>query len=85
MSSMFLIEAAYLKKPVMSILIGLRKENPFVLDRIGYLKSIKTYEGLKSNLIDFFQNKSAPLMDLNLKHGSIDFIIKYLEENHCQN
>ena len=50
MSSMFLIEAVVIGKPVISITIGLNRENPFVLDRIGVLKSVYKTEELQEAL-----------------------------------
>lgn len=50
MSSMFLIEAVVIGKPVISIAIGLNRENPFVLDRIGVLKSVYSTEELQEKL-----------------------------------
>jgi hypothetical protein len=49
-SSMFLIEAVVIGKPVISIAIGLNRENPFVLDRIGVLKSVYSTEELQEKL-----------------------------------
>ena len=59
MSSMFLLEAAICRKPIVSIMIGLKRKNPFVLDEIGICKSILSegdlYEQLRqiSNHEDF--------------------------------
>ena len=50
MSSMFLIEAVVVGKPVLSVVIGLNRENPFILDRIGLLKSVLTKEELEDGL-----------------------------------
>ena len=48
MSSMFLLEAVICEVSVLSIQIGLKRENPFVLDKIGVLKSSLT----KAELFD---------------------------------
>jgi hypothetical protein len=52
MSSMFLIESFIMKKPVVSIQIGLNRKNPFVLDRMGALKSVLTQNELRRSLED---------------------------------
>ena len=77
MSSMFLIEAVVIGKPVISITIGLNRENPFVLDRIGVLKSVYSSEDLQEKLrlimiknafvkpkIDLIKNPVERTMDL---------------------
>jgi hypothetical protein len=50
MSSMFLIESVILGKPTLSILIGLNRENPFILDRRGIMRSILTESDLHEQL-----------------------------------
>jgi len=50
MFSMFLIESVILCKPILSIQIGLNQKNPFVLSKIGVLKSILNREDLISEL-----------------------------------
>lgn len=51
MSSMFLLEAVICEKPIVSIEIGLCRENPFVLDRIGICHSVLTEEELSFRLM----------------------------------
>lgn len=50
MSSMFLLEAVICEVPVISIQIGLIRENPFILDKIGILKSVLTKNELYDEL-----------------------------------
>lgn len=57
MQSMFLVEAALVGKQIISLQIGLKKENPFILDRIGIVESILDYETFKQELLDFFSDK----------------------------
>lgn len=52
MSSMFLLEAMICQREVLSIEIGLKRENPFVLDQVGICKSILTEEALYKDLKD---------------------------------
>lgn len=57
MSSMFLLESIICGKPVLSIEIGLKRENPFVLDRIGSCKSILSEKELLENLVHVYEHK----------------------------
>ena len=57
MQSMFLVEAALVGKQIISLQIGLKKENPFILDRIGIVESILDYETFKRELLAFFSDK----------------------------
>lgn len=50
MSSMFLLEAVICGKQVLSIMIGLKRENPFVLDKIGQCKSILSEAKLQEKI-----------------------------------
>ncbi len=54
MSSMFLLESMICERPVLSIMIGLKKENPFVLDMTGQCKSILSEEELLEHLLQLF-------------------------------
>lgn len=57
MSSMFLLESMICGKPVLSIEIGLKRENPFVLDKMGYCRSILSEEELLDKLKQAFSRK----------------------------
>jgi hypothetical protein len=61
MSSMFLLESAFLDTPTISIQIGLKTESLFVLDRSGVLKSVfdkaTLVKSLQLALIDRKHNK----------------------------
>jgi hypothetical protein len=46
MSSMLLLEAVIMKIPVLSIQIGLRRTNPFILDRLSPRSAITTHRAL---------------------------------------
>lgn len=52
MSSMFLIEAALLRKPFASVQIGLSREDPFILSRQGIAKAVLSKEELVALLKD---------------------------------
>lgn len=59
MSSMFLLESVICGKTVLSIEIGLKRENPFVLDRTGHCKSILSEEQLLDHLKLIFSHKGS--------------------------
>lgn len=72
MSSMFLLESIICGKQVLSIAIGLKGENPFVLDRMGQCKSILSEEELVDKLKQIFLRKED-LAAINTRGGVCDF------------
>lgn len=82
MSSMFLLEAVNLGKTVASVQIGLKRDNPFILDKIGKLKTITNIEDLKKYFEKIDQTQTK--IDFEIHRGSIIRIIDCLEENSCQ-
>jgi hypothetical protein len=78
MSSMFLIEAVVIGKPVISITIGLNRENPFVLDRIGVLKSVHCTEELQEKLRLIMINNTFVRPELNLIKNPVERTIELL-------
>ena len=85
MSSMFLIEATILGKPILSIQIGLNKNNPFVLDRKGITKSILDNESLKNNMKKIILENKLPICEFGIVKNSIEIIIKNMEKYLCRN
>lgn len=78
MSSIFLIEAVIFKKPVISIQIGLNRENPFILDRIGVLKSIIDRTTLEKKLgNNNFLNYNYEIIS-NASNNILNLVEKYL-------
>lgn len=59
MSSMLLLEAVLMEKPVVSVQIGLNQVDPFMLSRRKVLPSVFTDEALKSHLESAFCGKTA--------------------------
>lgn len=59
MSSMFLLESTLCGKPVISIQKGLKpeRENPFILEKIGVLKSARTSEQIRTEIRELLQNE----------------------------
>ena len=82
MSSMFLIEAAILKKPIMSIQIGLKGEDPFVLSRIGRTKTVRDQKTLDNELQEFIKSKNFKQYLIKFKYikNSTANIIKIINE-----
>lgn len=57
MSSMFLIEAALIGIPIISLQLNLKKENPFILTRKKVIKTIISGDELYEELESVLQNK----------------------------
>lgn len=89
MSSMLLIESTILGVPIMSVMIGLKKENPFIFDRLGKIKTIISEENLKKSLEKVIFNKDfsdCMIKSNDIKNtGSIRCIINKMEEEMCKN
>ena len=75
MSSMALIEAVILKKDVISIQIGLNKENPFILDVLGILKSIENYSDLYDKFKSVLIDKKSVQCDFKFVQNSIEKVV----------
>lgn len=84
MSSMFLLEAVICEKPILSIEIGLCRENPFVLDKVGISRSILTEEELFLRLtqtIGRLQDKEQiETLEFNFIRDAIGNIASVIEE-----
>ncbi|MGE5396041.1 MAG: hypothetical protein ACM3MK_00745 [Chitinophagales bacterium] len=85
MSSMFLLEAVVIGKPVTSIMIGLQRENPFILDRLGILTSIRTKEDLRKTINSIISLEGFPVIDIRVAEGAADNIVKVVEGYICRN
>lgn len=77
MSSMILLEAIVLGKNVISVQIGLKRKNPFILDKLGINNSIVSKEKLKEKLIDLRKNEEIKV-DINFlkEYFKKEYIIK---------
>ena len=84
MISMILIEACLINKPIISVQIGLNKDDPFYLSQIGVTKTILNRSELADALSDFFDNK---LQGINLQSDicATRNILTVLEDNLWQN
>ncbi len=79
MQSMFLIESAIIGKPILSIQIGLRQDNPFILNKKNIIKEILTKEDLKLYLENFLDGNLV-LPKLDIEYGAVDNVINFMEE-----
>ncbi len=85
MSSMFLIESVLLRKPVISVQIGLKTENPFILDRRGIVKSILDESTLNKELKLFLSANGSPNYAFYVKENPVHNIILEMEKYICPN
>lgn len=83
MSSMFLIESVILGRPVLSIQIGLRREDPFVLARRGITQSIATQEELETRLRNIIVHGEAAIATFEVIRNPVERIITEMEKLLC--
>jgi hypothetical protein len=84
MSSMMLLEAILLGKPALSVQIGLKRENPFILDKRGILTSILDREDLLRSLRTAISGNSMPGSGWQVEAGAIERIIELMEGYICR-
>ncbi|MBP2033804.1 hypothetical protein J2Z42_002511 [Clostridium algifaecis] len=84
MSSMFLIEAAIIGKPIVSMQMGLKRENPFILDKKGILKSVLSEEDLKKRLKNILVEHKIENGSFKVEKGAVGKVIEYMEALICQ-
>ncbi|MFW2501337.1 CDP-glycerol glycerophosphotransferase family protein [Clostridium diolis] len=80
MSSMFLIESAILEKSIISIQIGLSRKNPFILDKIGIVKSILEKKELEEIIQRVILEDEIEKCKFQIQRGAINNIIRFMEE-----
>ena len=87
MSSMFLIEATIIGKPVISILIGLHKdrESPFILDRRGITKSVREESELIKVLNGLIVEGKKAKCSFEYVKNPVSNIVMFMEKYLCQN
>lgn len=85
MSSMFLIESAIIGKPILSIQIGLCRDNPFMLDQIGAVKSVLTRDELDYQLGRFLENKFDAIVQFKTENEPVQKVIDAMESVLCRN
>lgn len=84
MSSMFLIEGAVLGKPIISMQMGLNRDNPFVLDQIGIVKSVLDRKELEEKIQRVILKSETEKCKFEIQNGAINNIINFMEEIICQ-
>lgn len=85
MSSMLLIEAALLNLPIMSIQIGLKREDPFILGRRGIIKTILNETVLQQELKRSIAFKCTGHYNFEIIKDPINKIIGHVEDILCRN
>ena len=85
MSSMFLIESVILGRPVLSIQIALRREDPFVLARRGITRSVANWEELDTRLRDIIINGEVEVSTFEIIRNPVERIIMEMEKLLCHN
>jgi len=84
MSSMFLIEGAVLGKSIISMQMGLNRDNPFVLDQIGIMKSVLYRRELEDKIERSILKNETEKCKFEIQKGAINNIINFMEEIVCQ-
>lgn len=79
MSSMFLLEATICGKPVVSIQLGLKRKDPFVLSTLGCCKTQLTEEQLKNTLRTALTEGRQPFRFDFIKSAT-EKVISYIEK-----
>ncbi|MEI6207375.1 MAG: hypothetical protein WCP20_11365 [Desulfuromonadales bacterium] len=85
MSSIFLVEAVILGTPAMSIQVGLARENPFILDRRGVLKSITSELELRESLRRIIIDGEQQCIEFEVILNPVARIISEMEKIVCKN
>jgi hypothetical protein len=80
MSSMVLVEAVILGLLVLSVQIGLRHDNPFILDKKGVVKSILNRRELQDKLTGYLTGMTMEPAKFSVPTGAAERIIKWMEE-----
>lgn len=80
MSSMVLVEAVILGLPVMSVQIGLLRDNPFVLAKKGVLASIVHPADLRRKLSEALNGNPMTVSGFEAPQGAAERIIGWMEE-----
>lgn len=80
MSSMMLLEAAICDVPIMSIMIGLKRDNPFMLNNIGICDTIISRDQLQSQVNDFFDGKHSQSNRFDYIENATENVIQLVKE-----
>ena len=77
---MVLVEAVILGLPVLSVQIGLRHDNPFILDKKGVVRSILQRRELQDKMTGYLTGRSMEPAKFSVPTGAAERIIKWMEE-----
>ncbi len=81
---MFLIEAAIMGKTILSMQMGLSRENPFILDKKDIIKSILSEEELENELKKILVEKQIENYTFKIQKDSVENVINFMEAIVCQ-
>jgi hypothetical protein len=84
MSSMFLIESVILGRPVLSVQIGLCREDPFVLSRRGIMRSVISEGNLIACLRSAIIHGMHPISTFDVIRNPVERIIAEMERLLCR-
>lgn len=85
MSSMLLTEALLLGKPILSVQIGLKRENPFILAKKKIVKSITDSDQLSSALKHLIVKRDKSNYNFKIIKNPVENIISAMEKILWQN
>lgn len=80
MSSMMLLEACICEIPILSVMIGLKRENPFVLNNIGICKTIISRQELEEKIRLFFRGNTDNNMKFTYVPDATNNVIRCINE-----
>ena len=84
MTSMFLIESTVVGKPILSMQMGLKRENSFILNKQGIAKSILAEDELEEKLKEILFCKKIEKCSFKIEKGAVKKVIEYMEGILCQ-
>lgn len=79
MTSMFLLESALCGKEIVSLQIGLDRENSFILEKKGLVKSVLSKEEAQKHMQSYFQGR-LPKVKWDVPENAIFNIERVMEE-----
>jgi hypothetical protein len=80
MGSTLLIEAFLLRKPVINIYIGLKKDYPSMFGRTGIIKSVHSQSALNKKLSDLIEKGITPEYNGRIVKSPIGKVISEMEK-----
>ncbi|MEK6556689.1 MAG: CDP-glycerol glycerophosphotransferase family protein [Candidatus Margulisiibacteriota bacterium] len=80
MSSMFLIEAALLGRPILSVQIGLNQKDPFVLSRMGLTKTVLDKQSLGDQIKEALTKTNTIAYNLEVVRSPVQNVIAEVEK-----